>query len=449
MRVYLLAGGLSSRFGTDKAWAPVAGRPLAHHVAQALAPAGEIVAVVDRPGRLAGLGLPEIVDDGSHRGPMTGLAAAMAHAGTGWLAIAPCDTLGLRARWLLEMRQAAQPGDRAVAYRSERWQGLPSLWRAELLPEVERCLAKGERALWQLLEAVSARALPVPAGWAELRRIDWPEDLPDSPVARVVAERWRASMVETFDDRVAVEAPLEIRLATADGDAFTLAVTMRTPGHDDDLAVGFLHGEGVVRSAEDLRAVGPCGRSGNVVRVDLAASAVVDRGRLQRQVHATSSCGVCGKTSLEALGMAGWPSLPAGPQISPELLHGLPAVMRAAQATFERTGGLHAAALFNARGELLLLREDVGRHNAVDKVVGHALRAGPPLWPLHHAVLALSGRAGFEVVQKAVAAGIPVLAAVGAPSSLAIDTARQFGLTLVGFLRDNRFNVYAGRERLP
>jgi FdhD protein len=184
------------------------------------------------------------------------------------------------------------------------------------------------------------------------------------------------------------------------------------------------------------------------VRAVLAPQLQPDLSKLQRHVYATSSCGVCGKASLEALGMAGWPQAKPGPQIQSEVLHQLPRAMWLAQKTFQATGGLHAAALFNSQGDLLLLREDVGRHNALDKLVGHALRSGAGLWPLHDKVLLLSGRASFEVVQKAVAAGIPILAAVGAPSSLAVQTAQAFGLTLVGFLRDNRGNVYCGQERL-
>lgn len=275
-------------------------------------------------------------------------------------------------------------------------------------------------------------------------------------ITRVPILRVEGAVGATAIDTLAVEEPLELRLVwgpKSERRDKALSITMRTPGSDLELAVGFLVGEGIVRDREavvsvrhDGRAIRPDGTS-NVVRVVLAENVDVDVSRLERHFYTTSSCGVCGKASIEALRVTWHPTLCEGsPVISPRVLHALPGVLRASQATFEETGGLHAAALFDATGELLSMREDVGRHNAVDKVVG-ALALADAL-PASARVLLVSGRASFELVQKARMAGLPVLAAVGAPSSLAVDLAREGGMTLVGFLRDGRFNVYSGQGRV-
>ena len=260
----------------------------------------------------------------------------------------------------------------------------------------------------------------------------------------------RAAGVEASDDWLAAEEPLEVRLAQGNR-VQRLAVTMRTPGHDRELAVGFLAGEGVVRRPEDAAEAFHTPLQGgaadpNVVVVRLAAGVAFDASRLERHVYTTSSCGVCGKASLEAVGVIRGPELPLGPRLAPATVHALPGALRAAQAGFDQTGGLHAAALFTATGDLIRLREDVGRHNAVDKVVGSFLLEGRAV-PAE-SVLLVSGRASFELAQKALVAGIPVLAAVGAPSSLAVDLAAEYGLTLLGFVRDGRFNIYAGADRV-
>ena len=264
----------------------------------------------------------------------------------------------------------------------------------------------------------------------------------------------RGGHARPADDALAVEEPLEIRLMWPDGRqqdrVQRLAVTMRTPGHDAELAVGFLVGEGVVRQPEDIvEAFHTPLKAGatdpNVMVIRLAEGVTVDARRLERHVYTTSSCGICGKTSLEAVGVIRGPALPEGPTLTPEIVSSLPGTLREKQAVFEQTGGLHAAALFTAGGELVRAREDVGRHNAVDKLVGSFVLDGHSLPP---GVLLVSGRASFELAQKALVAGIPVLAAVGAPSSLAVDLATDSGMTLLGFVRDGRFNVYAGRQRI-
>jgi FdhD protein len=270
--------------------------------------------------------------------------------------------------------------------------------------------------------------------------------------------RIRDGAVSTRPDTLVAEEPLEIRL-----NGKPLAITMRTPGDDFALAAGFLVSEGVLGSADELANIVYCAgatdegvNTYNVVDVRLAPGVPLPDIALERNVYTTSSCGLCGKASLDAVRTtARWgiedpqdPDDPAGPRVrlEPSVLSSLPDTLRASQRVFERTGGLHAAALFTAEGELLDVREDVGRHNAVDKLVGRALQQGG--LPLRESVLMVSGRASFELAQKAVMAGIPVLAAVSAPSSLAVDLAAETGLTLVGFLRGSSMNVYAGEHRL-
>jgi FdhD protein len=233
----------------------------------------------------------------------------------------------------------------------------------------------------------------------------------------------------------------------------TLAVTMRTPGSDFELAAGYLHGERVVSTRRDIERIRYCtdpdldaAQQYNVVSVDLAAMELPDLRGLERHSFTSSACGVCGKAGIESLEAAGCETLAAGPEVPAAVLLGLSATLRESQGIFDSTGGLHAAGLFTAEGELVCLREDVGRHNAVDKVVGWALLEGR--LPLAGHVLMVSGRSSYEIVQKALAAGIPIVCSVSAPSSLAVDVAKRFGMTLVGFLRDGRFNVYAGAERV-
>jgi len=249
-----------------------------------------------------------------------------------------------------------------------------------------------------------------------------------------------------MDDRVACEEPLEIRLGSTENHR-PVAITMRTPGHDIELALGFLFTEGILRSREDIVGAHPCGTGGNTVRIEVSPRASVDWARLQRHFYATSSCGVCGKSSLDALEVKGLASLSGHNLcIDPKLIVELPARLRAHQEVFDQTGGLHAAALFDASGTLHAVREDVGRHNAVDKLIGAEFLEGR--LPLSERILFLSGRASFELVQKALVAGIPFIAAVGAPSSLAVDLARRFDITLLGFVREGRFNVYQGEKRV-
>ena len=259
------------------------------------------------------------------------------------------------------------------------------------------------------------------------------------PVRRMV----RGCKVTRVADMLAVEEPLELRV-----NGRAIAVVMRTPGHDAELAAGFLLSEGVVRSTNDIydimqcRTSGTAAAAGNVIEVVLPKSLKVDFGSLTRHVFSATSCGLCGKATIESVRKYFAPVRRA-PRGSAAVLRMLPARLAAEQPTFKTTGGLHAAGLFDLAGKLLVAREDVGRHNAVDKVLGHALRAG---WlPLRRHILLVSGRVSFEVMQKALAARVPVVAAVSAPTSLAAEFARSNGQTLVAFVRNGRLNLYAGR----
>jgi FdhD protein len=277
-------------------------------------------------------------------------------------------------------------------------------------------------------------------------RTDPPRD-PALAVTRVCRICDSGSAVDS--DVLAVEEPLEIRLGCdIEGRRVhqAVSITMRTPGDDLELAVGFLFTEGILMAPEQVAGVRRCG-SGNVARVDLRPGVRVDLSRLERHFYTSSSCGVCGKASLEAVRVRARDRTPEGhPILEAAVIHHLPDVLRSAQSVFDRTGGLHAAALFDDRGNLLCLREDVGRHNALDKLIGAQFLAGRT--PLSEDVLLVSGRASFELVQKAAVAGIPILAAVGAPSSLAVSLAREHGLTVLGFVRQDRFNIYTGAERI-
>jgi FdhD protein len=267
--------------------------------------------------------------------------------------------------------------------------------------------------------------------------------------AAVRTLRWGAGGWESAADQLAVEEPLQIRL-----NGRSLSVVMRTPGHDLELTLGLLYAEGVLRELSQVRQLhlsAEAGEGEGGAVADLLESnqveVVLGEGELppERTFVSSSACGICGAATIEALALRLAP-LPPGPVLDPALLLELVGRLRSRQPLFARTGGLHAAALFTASGRLIALREDVGRHNAVDKLVGRMLLDG--LVPGRDHVLVVSGRAGFEIVQKAVAAGIPVLAAVGAPTSLAIATARRFGLTVAGFVREGRFNLYSAGERL-
>jgi len=264
--------------------------------------------------------------------------------------------------------------------------------------------------------------------------------------------KWSAGRWTDSPDAVVTEEPLQLML-----EGEPLSVVMRTPGHDLELCLGLMFSEGILRALDDVSLIHISAEAGETereipVEADLVESNQVDvrfagepRRKPERSMLSSSACGVCGTVLIEDL-RRDLAALPDGPDVDPSLLPGLVDILRAGQGVFDRTGGLHAAGLFSATGKLLCVREDIGRHNAVDKVVGRALLDGN--LPASSSILVVSGRAGYEIVQKSISAGIPVLAAVGAPSSLAVALAREFNQTLVGFLRGDRFNVYAAPERL-
>jgi FdhD protein len=251
-------------------------------------------------------------------------------------------------------------------------------------------------------------------------------------------------------DQLATEEPLEIRLTSPQR---TVAVTMRTPGADFELAAGFLYSEGVVTNRDDIQRLSYCVDSNidgeqryNIVNVALKDDLNPDLQPLERHFFTTSACGVCGKASLEALRLRGCPAIPPGLVVPVEIIYRLPEQLREAQRVFSKTGGLHAAALFDAQGQLLAVREDVGRHNALDKLIGSAYLSDR--LPLSDRIVMVSGRSSFEILQKCLTAGVSIVCAVSAPSSLAVALAQEFDITLIGFLRGERFNIYAGRERI-
>jgi FdhD protein len=290
----------------------------------------------------------------------------------------------------------------------------------------------------------------------------------DEPMLQIPVEKVTGQSSQEMLDSLAIEEPLEIQLAYGPRDSRqmrSISVTMRTPGNDFDLAAGFLMTEGVVRDANDIEQIAyggdsfkggtvtpqsmdvlTLGSKDNIVRVDLAAEVAVNLGSLQRNFYTTSSCGICGKASLLALRTVCPPRATNDFSIDAQLLYRLPERLRASQGVFDRTGGLHGAGLFDSAGNLLALREDVGRHNAVDKLIGSEFLADRT--PLRDRLLLLSGRASFELLQKALMGGFPMVASVGAPSSLAVQVAREFDITLIGFLRESHFNIYNGREHI-
>lgn len=267
-----------------------------------------------------------------------------------------------------------------------------------------------------------------------------------------------------FQDTLAVEEPLEIRVGLplkGKVEHKAVSITMRTPGDDGELAAGFLFTEGIIHHPEQIKQIRHCGLkigktkgtinrasalNSNTIRVDLNEGVKVDLKSLDRHFYTTSSCGVCGKSSIEALSANVKTISDEGFRVSSEMIHSLPETLRSSQAVFDQTGGLHASALFTVEGMLDIVREDVGRHNALDKVIGAKFLDGA--LPLSDKILLVSGRISFELVQKALMAGIPLIAAVGAPSSLAVELAAEYGMTVVGFVRDERFNIYCGESRV-
>lgn len=274
-----------------------------------------------------------------------------------------------------------------------------------------------------------------------------------SKVSAREIQKYNSEGFSSEADLLAREEPLEIRIgfgAEKNRQQKSLAVTMRTPGDDEHLALGFLYSEGIIQETDQIESIKHCcdlGKEeskGNVIRVELKPNATFEAAQLERNFYMTSSCGICGKASIESVEIVCNRLPESSFEISPQLLLSLPEKLRSSQSVFEHTGGIHAAGLFDSEGKIMLMAEDVGRHNALDKLIGKSLLRPDVMKQLAHSILILSGRASFELVQKAAMFRIPVVAAVGAPSSLAVDLAEKLGLSLVGFLRGGRFNLYCG-----
>jgi FdhD protein len=420
----LLVGGESTRFGSPKALARVAGETLADRAWRLLGESCDRRLAVGKAAD--GLELPfEIVDDGTGvRAPLAGIVAGLQAADTDLCLVVPVDCPSLTPADLQRLVDGCDGIDAAVPQTGP----LPGAYRRSALPVLAQRLAEGRLKLRDALAelAVAEIDLPVQA----LHNVNSKADLVPHATARVEVLRIPGGEEPDF---VAVEEPLELRIAGE-----PVAVTMRTPGHDEELALGFAVGEGLEPVSSRL----PADFGANAVELLVRR---FDPGRLKRHFYTSSSCGVCGKGALDAVAVTAAPCT-SSLSVEAELLASLPDRLREAQATFELTGGLHAAGLFDGSGNLLCVREDVGRHNAVDKVVGWAFREG--LLPLEESMLCVSGRLSFELVQKAACAGTPVLVGVGAPSSLAVELAASQGITLCGFARNGRVNVYSGGERV-
>lgn len=271
----------------------------------------------------------------------------------------------------------------------------------------------------------------------------------ESPLTQISIQKITDGTIHTFQDNLATEEPLEIRLSYVEKQRIekTISITMRTPGSDDELAAGFLFTEGIIQSIKQLSAATAIAVYENKVLISLHENASPHLQQSDRNFYTTSSCGVCGKSSIDAIRTVSlFQQQPDDIRIASSIITGLSDTLQKQQALFNSTGGLHASALFDLTGNFITLREDVGRHNALDKLIGHNFLQNN--LPLYNHILLLSGRASFELIQKAVMAGIKVVAAIGAPSSLAFQLAKENGITLIGFLRGNRFNIYAGRERI-
>jgi len=433
----IFVGGAGSRMkGAAKGLlrAP-SGDTIVEHLARAMREAGLEPVLVGRRGEYATMGL-RVIEDAANAGPIGGLVALLDAANGERVVAIACDMPFVTADLVEKLVHA--PGAPIVAPKREgRWEPLFARYDSGRVLGIasDRC-ARGELALQGLLDAAGAVELDLDEEDAK-KLADWdsPEDIGATAKRNItVIERGESS---SKVDSVAVEEPVEIRCG---GDP--ISITMRTPGSDADLAVGFLVGEGVIRARTDVIAAlqdGP-----NAVSVTLAEEARARVQRAKRAQWSTSSCGICGKDSLDRI-HSDLPEAKSTARFSAEVITRMPEALRAAQPIFDRTGAIHAAGLADARGVIVSFAEDVGRHNAVDKVLGRAFLAGRDVSEL---ALVLSGRVAFELVQKAAVSGVAAVVAIGAPTSLAVELAERAGLVLVGFARGERFNVYAGASRV-
>ena len=458
----LIAGGRSSRMGEDKAFLDWKGRPLfavqLEKLLRAVPDCGVCLSAnADQPFPEFMEGVTLVRDSAPDLGPLGALRDCLAASQEADLLLVLAVDLPAMPTEFLEslVEQAKDRGRGVVAKKDDRWEPMAAVFPISALPLAESRIAEGTLSMQRFCDRAEAAGLieegkgfdpewfanaNTPEEFARMQQGQF-----DRPT---LLHRYRkgAGFTES-DDRLAAEEPLEIRV-----EGKSVAVMMRTPGHDEELAAGFLLTEKVISSADDLFEISRCRdiedpeAAGNVVDVKLAPHHRVDLDSLTRHVFTSSSCGVCGKATIESV-FQEFPPIESELSLSPSRLLGLPDTLRQAQETFEKTGGLHASALFDNKGTLHLLREDVGRHNALDKVIGRSLLEGN--LPLIDRVLLVSGRISFELIQKALAAGIPIIAGISAPSSLAVEFAEGSGQTLVGFLREKGFNLYTGAHRIP
>ncbi len=462
----LIAGGRSSRMGHDKAFLEWRGRPLfavqlekLHHALAGESPPLLLSANADQAFPDFMENVRVVRDSAPDLGPLGALRDCLVAAetdGADFLLVLGIDLPLVPAAALRDLaEQARESGRGAVPHDRdrERWDPLVGVYPVSSLTIAERQIADGQLSMQRFCDRAEAEGMleKVEFDPAWLENVNTPEEFERIQQGRfdhpTLLNRFRIdSGFHEAQDRLAAEEPLEIRV-----EGKSVAVVMRTPGHDEELAAGFLLTESVIRTSDDLFEISRCRdiadpeAAGNVLDVKLAPNHGADLEKLTRHVFTSSSCGVCGKATIESI-FQDFAPVTSSLRITPETLLALPHRLRAAQETFEKTGGLHASALFDAGGNLQVLREDVGRHNALDKVIGRALL--DDALPLSDRILLVSGRISFELIQKALAAGIPVIAGISAPSSLAVDFAQQSGQTLVGFLREKGFNIYADQGRI-
>ena len=453
----VLAGGRSVRMGADKSQMPWGGQALWQHQMATLIelePARLLLSCRAEQQLKADLNVEVVLDPpDKDEGPLDAVARCMQTVSMPLLVLA-VDLPSMAAHFIKE-RLMPYVDDKcgAVFQASHGFEPLAAVYPASMLPLIEEALATGVKGFQPVLARAVATGLmnvvPLrPQDEPYFRNLNTPTDIERvrddafaTPVRLVRHTRDKSPVSQ--EDVVAREEPLEIRV-----EGRSVAVVMRTPGHDRELAAGFLVSEGVASSAKDILEISQCpttgDKRGNVVDV-LLGGAVVSWDSLTRHVFSASSCGICGKTSIESV-FQRFPAITPEWAIDPALLWSLATQLRESQATFSKTGGLHACALFNRKGELVAIREDVGRHNALDKLLGYGLLND--LLPFDNHVLFLSGRVSFEMMQKALAAGVPIVAAISAPSSLAVDFAEDANQTLVGFVRDPTLNVYSHARRI-
>ncbi len=435
--------------GRDKAFINIVGVPLWRKQLDTLERTGPAKIFIAGPSHAewiaAGYDIVSDVRDAA--GPLAGIVSAMRRTTTALLLVLAVDLPQITVEYLRQLIGASSERVGIVPTRENRFEPLAATYPIEALAIAERHLLVGNYSVQEFAAQCVREELllkrPISPTESQLfLNANTPADLAlaqceTRPVTRYAVARGALEQ----PDEIAAEAPLEIRV-----EGHSVAVVMRTPGHDRELAAGFLVTENLVRSPADVFDITQCGASeGEVVKVTLTNPATFDAAKLTRHVFSSSSCGVCSKATIDAVRQS-FPAIEDECCVAAGTLLGLPDALRAAQATFNRTGGLHACALFDLQGNLVALREDVGRHSALDKLVGQALLAKQ--LPLRGHVLLLSGRVSFEMMQKALAAGIPIVVAISAPTTLAIDFACESNQTLVGFLRGEMMNIYACRERI-